>query len=218
MTHDVSVAMTARSGRRRGRPVDLLRRAARRRQIVDAAFGCFAEHGFVGTTTTAICRAAGVGSSTLFQQFPTKVSILVAVIEDGTVETRELFAALGGEADPLAALWGWLDVVTAQLQEPRLGGFVRAASSVADEPTVTAALQADDRETGAGLCALLSRAQGMELVRTDVAPGRLAGWLQLLVDGFLGRIAAGTGFDPAAETAVLRELAVGLLAAVGGRG
>lgn len=158
MTHDISDAAKQRHGRCRGRPVDPLRRAARRRQIVEAAFGCFAEYGFAGTTTATICPAAGVGSGTQFHYFPTKVSILVAVIEDGTAETRELFATLAGEVDRLAALLAWLDVVTTQLQEPRLGGFIRAASSVMGEPTVTAALHADDKETEEGLRALIARA------------------------------------------------------------
>lgn len=213
VTHHTPGTAKQRPGRRRGRPVDPLRRAARRRQIVEAAFGCFAEHGFAGTTTAAICRAAGVGSGTLFHHFPTKVSILVAVIEDGTAETRELFATLSGEADPLAALLAWLDVVAAQLQEPRLGGFIRAASSVMGEPTVTAALQADDKATVEGLRALIVRAQTAGVMRTDIAAGRLASWLQLLLDGFLGRIAAGTGFDAVAETVVLHEIALGFLAA-----
>lgn len=54
-------------------------------------------------------------------------------------------------------------------------------------------------------------------MRTDMTAERLASWLQLLVDGFLGRVAAGTGFDAAAETVVLRKLAVGFLDA-GGQG
>ena len=72
------------------------------------------------------------------------------------------------------------------------------------EPIVAAALRADDEATIEGLCSRLGRAQAVGVVRTDMATGRLAGWLQLLVDRFLGRIAACTGSDAAAETVVLR--------------
>lgn len=197
--------------RRRGRPVDHARRAARRRQIVAAAFSCFAEHGYAGTSTAAICRAARIGSGTLFHQFPSKAAILVAVIEHGTQETRKSFAALVERDDPVQALCTWLDEVTAQVQDPRLAGFVRAVAAVVGEPAVTVALAADDEATIDGLTRLISGAQRAGSARRDLPPDRLAAWVALLVDGFLGRLASASAFSPDVEAPMLRAVVLQLV-------
>ena len=45
---------------------------ARRRQIMEAAIGCFGKKGFHGTSTNEICAAAGMSPGNLFHYFPSK--------------------------------------------------------------------------------------------------------------------------------------------------
>ena len=69
------------------RTVDPERHLARRLVIIDAALTCFAASGYAGTSTAAICREAGIGSGTFFHYFPTKQSLLLAILALGTEET-----------------------------------------------------------------------------------------------------------------------------------
>jgi AcrR family transcriptional regulator len=55
--------------------------AERREALVEAAVGCFAEHGFHGTPTTEIAKAAGISQAYLFRLFPTKAELYVAAVE-----------------------------------------------------------------------------------------------------------------------------------------
>src|SRR5712671_398921 len=52
----------------------------RRDEILSAAAGVFAQHGFRGSTTRRIAEAAGVNEVTLFRQFGSKESLLLEAI------------------------------------------------------------------------------------------------------------------------------------------
>lgn len=53
----------------------------RRRAIVSAVKGVFAEKGFDGTTTRELARAAGVSEALLYKHFPSKESLHAAVLD-----------------------------------------------------------------------------------------------------------------------------------------
>jgi len=55
--------------------------AERREALVEAAVAAFAEHGFHGTPTTEIAKAAGISQAYLFRLFPTKSELYVAAVE-----------------------------------------------------------------------------------------------------------------------------------------
>ena len=55
----------------------------RRVAIVDAAKPLFARHGFAGTTTRQIARAAGVSEALLFQHFPSKAALYREILRQG---------------------------------------------------------------------------------------------------------------------------------------
>src|SRR5215475_3687882 len=55
--------------------------AERREVLVEAAVAAFAEHGFHGTPTTEIAKAAGISQAYLFRLFPTKSELYVAAVE-----------------------------------------------------------------------------------------------------------------------------------------
>lgn len=54
--------------------------AERREALVEAAVAAFAEHGFHGTPTTEIAKAAGISQAYLFRLFPTKSELYVAAV------------------------------------------------------------------------------------------------------------------------------------------
>lgn len=194
------------------RTVDPARYAARRLAIIDAALTRFATDGYEATTTAAICAEAGIGSGTFFHYFPTKVDVLLGILELGIDETVQWFADQAGRDDPLGVLHDWLDHTVEDFSDRRVAGFVRAVGAVMNRPEIAAALAADDRATRTGLVGWVEQAQQRGSIRTDLEPARLTGWLALLVDGFAGRVATEDAFTAAAEGPVLRDVARRLLA------
>jgi AcrR family transcriptional regulator len=99
------------------------RARATRDRISDAAVRLFLQHGYVGTTVTAIAREAGVAPATVYQAFGTKYAVLA----------RALDAAIAGDAEPVEVLNR--DWVRQARHEPdprrRLALVVRRTSEVA---------------------------------------------------------------------------------------
>jgi AcrR family transcriptional regulator len=195
------------------RTVDPEKHLARRLVIIDAALTCFAAHGYAGTSTAAICKEAGIGSGTFFHYFPTKQSLLLAILEYGTEETRTWFEAHAAETDPLAVVVAYLDHTAEEMSDPRLAGFVRAVSAVMGEPEVEAALALDAHVLREGLEPWVARAQEAGQVRTDLSARDLTAWVLVVLDGFLGRLAVDATFTAEAQRATLLDVARRLLTA-----
>jgi AcrR family transcriptional regulator len=64
--------------------------AARREQILQTALTLFAAQGFDATSTRQIAKEAGIAEGLIFHYFPTKASLLTAILED-RLERRRAF-------------------------------------------------------------------------------------------------------------------------------
>jgi AcrR family transcriptional regulator len=180
-------------------------------QIIDAGMTAFAEHGYAGATTAVICRTAGVGSGTFFHYFPTKLALLVAIIEEGTQETRAFFADNAGHSDPRAVVFGYIHHAIDDLADPRLAGFVVTVGGLLATPEVEAALRADDETLRGELEPWLRAAARAGQIRVDISAERLAVWVALVLDGFTERVAIADGFTPHLEAPLLIEQVAHLL-------
>jgi AcrR family transcriptional regulator len=82
--------------------------------ILDAAARVFERHGYAGGTTNRIAERAGVSIGSLYQYFPNKDAILVALVEqhldEGTAAIGPVLADLVADAPPV-------DVAMRQLVE-----------------------------------------------------------------------------------------------------
>ena len=194
------------------RTVDPERHLARRLVIIDAALTCFAATGYAGTSTAAICREAGIGSGTFFHYFPTKQSLLLAILAYGTDETREWFGARAEDEDPVSVIEAYLAHTADEMTDPRMPGFVRAVGAVMGEPEVEVALALDTQVLQDGLEPWVARAQASDRVRTDLSARDLTAWLLVVLDGFLGRLAVDDDFTAEAQRDVLLDTARRLLA------
>ncbi|RPF21380.1 TetR/AcrR family transcriptional regulator [Myceligenerans xiligouense] len=185
------------------RTVDPARHEARRLVIIDAALTVFAERGYDGATTAAICREARIGSGTLFHYFPTKLAIFRGILEYGTREVRESAAAWEGRDDPLGVLLEIVGQGADEAADPRVPGFVRAAAGVMHLPEVAEVLEADAEAQRRRVRTWVEQGQASGEVRTDLTAGRIVSWLMLLTDGFLERVAVEPGFTAAREKDLL---------------
>ncbi len=194
------------------RTIDPVRYEARRMAIIDAALTRFAEDGFDRATTAAICRTAGIGSGTFFHYFPTKLDVLLAILDLGTADTTAWFAAQQGRADSGRVLTDYVVHASAEFADPRIAGFVKAVGSVMNDHQVAAALARDDAAISGGLLPWVEAAQAAGEIRTDVPAARLCAWVLVVLDGFLGRLAGESGFTAAAEQDMLLDTVQRLLA------
>jgi AcrR family transcriptional regulator len=92
--------------------------AARREQILKTALKLFASQGFDATSTRQIAKEAGIAEGLIFHYFPTKASLLTAILEDRLegrrafrTQLRPLLEDTGGKSAPevlRAVASGWL--------------------------------------------------------------------------------------------------------------
>ncbi|WP_066902850.1 TetR/AcrR family transcriptional regulator [Millisia brevis] len=195
------------------RTVDPERHAARRLMIIDAAVTEFANAGYERTTTAAICARAGIGSGTFFHYFPTKSAALLAILDLGTSEVIDWFAAREPDADPSTVIRAWAAHTADELREPRLAGFVNAVGAVMGDPEVAAALERDDAAQRDGLRPLVARARTAGLIRDDLVVERIVDWLLVLMDGFISRMASDPSFTADSEGPIYLDIVDRFLAA-----
>src|SRR5699024_7312380 len=84
------------------RPINANHHRAQRLRIMDAGLTVFSRRGYAGASTAAVCREAGISSGAFFHYFPTKASLLIAILEQSSHETREFFDERENPADPVA--------------------------------------------------------------------------------------------------------------------
>lgn len=93
------------------------RSAATRTRVLDATLASLIELGYAATTISRVQERAGVARGTLLHHFPTRASLLVAVVED--VAARRLHV-LTDQAEQSSA-GGWdaaVDLIWSDLQSP----------------------------------------------------------------------------------------------------
>src|SRR5436190_3155746 len=72
---------------------------ATRHRILEAARECFSKVGFEAATTREIAAAAGIAAGTLFNYFPAKEEMAMALVAEALGEARRQFEACrGGES------------------------------------------------------------------------------------------------------------------------
>ena len=188
------------------RTVDPFRHAAKRAAIQEAAAGVFAEKGYTGATTAEICRAAGIGSGTLFHYFGDKRSIMISIFADDHAVNDALIATLD-EDHAHAEIWRLLEHLTRDVADPVAPGLVVAMLQLAvSDEGFAATLEAGDERVRAALARLIARAAEDGTVDASLDPARAGRWLVGLVDTVY-LMCGDDGFDAAAEVAELRRIA-----------
>ena len=83
--------------------------AARRQQIIDAAYHCFARKGFHQASMRDIYEEAKLSPGAVYHYFPSKDAIIQASFEFDEQRSLDLFAAATASDDPLKALRELID-------------------------------------------------------------------------------------------------------------
>lgn len=175
---------------RRGRPVDPDARAARIRQILEGARRCFLRKGFHASSTAEISAEAGVSVANLYQYFPTKDDLVLALVEDDLRNDLEIVALVGRapslrEGLEAADAAMYRDAGFADLSRLRLDVLTEASRN----PAVTAAVRAAEDKMVSAIAALLERARAQGEIDTRIEPRAAAALILSLTDGIGCRFA-----------------------------
>ncbi|TCN51341.1 TetR family transcriptional regulator [Rhodococcus sp. SMB37] len=163
------------------RTVDPELQAQRRNAITDAAATLFAEHGYDATPVTAIAKAAGVSSGTVFHYFGDKRGVFRAIFERDLPESKEMIARYRDAENPLAAI---LDIV-AELVEPAsdplaAGLVIEVIRQVTHDPQLAVILEETDAVVSRGLSDLLRRAH--DRIDPSLDPDATSTWIRAITD------------------------------------
>jgi TetR/AcrR family transcriptional regulator, transcriptional repressor of aconitase len=92
---------------------------ARRNQILDAAWGCFARHGYHQTTMQDIATDAGISAGAIYRYYASKEAVLAAITERNTERYAELLADIKAEAqEPMDVLDAVGQTMLATFEDP----------------------------------------------------------------------------------------------------
>lgn len=177
---------------------------SRRRQILDAARGCFARHGYEGATVRRLEEATGLSRGAIFHHFVDKESLFLAlaredsrrmaevVAEDGLVQVMRDVVDGGGA--PGSADW-----LTTRLEVIR---------KLRTDPEFRSRWAEQSEELSAATRQRLSRQRDAGKVRDDVPVEVLGGYLELVLEGVLAHLARGLPADDLAPVLDLVESTV----------
>ena len=170
------------------RTVDPEKHQARRTHIIESALVLFARKGFSDTTTSDICRAAGISTGSLFHYFPSKQAVFYGIWELDRTEWDEVFAAAEADPDPWAALMAIVDKLAADATEPIMAGLlVEVIAQAHRDPEFAAGLAENDRRQIGDIARLIRRLREAGLADPGLPDEEAARWVLTLTDGFLGR-------------------------------
>ncbi len=187
------------------RTVDPAKHAARRRHILDAAAGVFAHKGFEAATVAEICRAAGVGSGTLFHYFPDKGAIFRELFREDHERVLAELAVLD-DADPEAGFWAAVDLLARDVAEPAAGGLVIALlGRLPLDPELAGVLVAAEEAVQERLTVFLTRLQKEGRADPGLPAEHAARWVSTITDGLYLRC-GDPGFDAEQELRTLRTV------------
>ncbi|MFE9818881.1 TetR/AcrR family transcriptional regulator [Streptomyces sp. NBC_00236] len=179
------------------------RSRATRQRLLEAAVACLAEHGWAGSTVSAVAERAGVSRGAAQHHFPTREDLFTAAVEYVAEERSAALRAVPDQ-DRAAVVAALVDLYTGPLFRAALQLWVAASNEEQLRPRVTelearvgrethriavGLLNADEtrpgvRETVQGLLDM-ARGLGLANVLTDDTARRgrvVAQWAALLDD------------------------------------
>lgn len=191
------------------RTMNHMRHAARKRHIQDSAATLFAELGYDRTSTSQICRAAGVSSGNLYHYFESKKAIFIAVLISDDRDTADLLAQWIHREDRLQALLDFMDHLAGPAAEhplvPKL--VLEAMMQSHRDPDVREALEQSEADEQKGLAALIRRAAENNEVSASLDPEETAVWLGTIIGAIYLEAATNSAFDPARQLTMMRRTA-----------
>ncbi|MCF7647003.1 TetR/AcrR family transcriptional regulator [Bacillus subtilis] len=194
------------------RVTDPEKHQAKKQMILEAAKICFAEQGFHQTSTAQICTAAQISTGSLFHYFPSKKSIIAAIVEEDRQQTQELVATLREQDDLYAALNVFFDVVLDVAADRILSALaLEIAAEAGRDAEIGALYQLSDKVMRQELEYLVSLGVERGQIGKQFSASAAVHCLMIIVDGIFNRVAIDPEFKPQEHKAAFRAMLWGVL-------
>ncbi|WP_031510394.1 TetR/AcrR family transcriptional regulator [Streptomyces megasporus] len=144
------------------------RSRATRRRLLESAVTCLAEHGWTGSTVTAVAEHAGVTRGAAQHHFPTREDLFTAAVEHVAEERSAALRNLPRPAGTREAVEAIVDLYTGPLFRAALHLWVAASNEPQLAPRVTALEARIGRETHRMAVRLLDADESRPGVRETV--------------------------------------------------
>jgi AcrR family transcriptional regulator len=189
--------------------------AARRQQIIDAAYRCFARNGFHQTTMREIYEEARLSPGAIYHYFDSKDEIIQVSFAFDYERSLEVFSAAQASADPLQALTTLIDFFCQGLKQAAALGAGRVNVQGWGEALVNPRLGHNLREAfdryRAALSAIIVKAQEAGQLDRSLDPAAMSRLLLSIYYGLELQVALDPQVDvdqyAAAAKALLRAAA-----------
>jgi TetR/AcrR family transcriptional regulator, repressor for uid operon len=194
-----------------GRPVNPEARAQRREKILRGARACFLRKGFHAATTAEISAEAGISVANIYQYFPTKEHLILALIEEGLSGDLELVEMVERAGTFRKGLEMTSRIVIADPERSKDGMLrLEILAEASRNPEIAAVVKAADGRLVAALGALIARYQLKGELHHELAPAATARLIVSIYDGLIGRLAIGVAneaeFLAAADSFIVRAI------------
>lgn len=166
----------------------------RRRRILEGARRCFARHGYEGATVVRLEREIGLSRGAIFNWYPSKQELFLALAAEDNERLHALFAAGGFEALLEAITSHEADWLAVYLE---FGRLLKADEELRARWNAMVPVGARERSN-----AWIASEQAAGVLRSDVAVDELRTYLGVIVDGIA--VQRALGFDPPPSELVLR--------------
>jgi AcrR family transcriptional regulator len=168
--------------------------AARRRQILDGARRCFAQHGYDRATVRRLEQSIGMSRGAIFHHFRDKDALFFALAHQDAERMADV-----------ASREGLIQVMRDMLAAPEefdwLATRLEIARKLRNDPAFSRGWSERSAELAAATHARLQRQKEAHRVRDDVPDDVLQCYLELVLDGLVARLPSGE--DPKRLSAVL---------------
>ncbi len=167
---------------------------ARRRRVLDGARRCFARYGYDGATVVRLEREIGLSRGAIFNWFPSKQELFLALAAEDNTRLLTLFAEEGFDALLEAVTEDEPDWLAVYLE---FGRLLKADAGLRERWLVIAPPEARERSR-----ARIETGQAAGDLRTDLSAEELGQFLGVVIDGVVSQRAL--GFEPPASELIRR--------------
>lgn len=154
-----------------------MRKAERKRQLLEHAKQLFVTHGYQNTTTEKIAEAAGVSEPVLYRHFANKKALFLEVLEEIRAATLTRWRTETAElSDPLAKLHAIADMYLGSTREQAREFRIMHRTLVEiEDAEITALLRSFYLESEEVLAAIIQEGQQTGVFRRPLDP-RVGAW------------------------------------------
>lgn len=183
---------------------------ARKSQILDAAWTCFARNGYHRTTMQDIATEAGISAGAIYRYFAGKEAVLTAINQRSQALSRALVAAASDDDDPIRSISIIGEAMLRFFHDPAFETIARINIEIWPE-----ILRHEELRTAIGdeICfwraavtKIMTDARDRGDLRADVNPEALAQVLMCAWEGMRHYRTVDKGFGPEALVDLFRSL------------